>query len=52
MDGSNIDFSFQDRLGLKKMDKAGKLVFLSIDGDHLRFSDIWFIDNIIKPYLN
>ncbi|KOB72694.1 Palmitoyl-protein thioesterase 1 [Operophtera brumata] len=35
-----------------KMDKAGKLIFLSTDGDHLRMSDVWFIDNIVKPYLN
>nr|AHH80648.1 thioesterase-Ap [Antheraea pernyi] len=41
----------QDRLGLKKMDKAGKLVFLSTDGDHLRFTDQWAINEIIKPYL-
>ncbi|XP_047534512.1 palmitoyl-protein thioesterase 1 [Vanessa atalanta] len=41
----------KDRLGLKKMDEAGKLVFLSQPGDHLRFSEDWFIDTIIKPYL-
>ncbi|XP_045495750.1 palmitoyl-protein thioesterase 1 [Colias croceus] len=41
----------QDRLGLKKMDEAGKLVFLSVDGDHLRFSEDWFIQNVLKPYL-
>ncbi|KAJ8716003.1 hypothetical protein PYW08_013288 [Mythimna loreyi] len=41
----------EDRLGLKKMEKDGKLVFISKEGDHLQFSDKWFIDNIIKPYL-
>ncbi|XP_047026602.1 palmitoyl-protein thioesterase 1 [Helicoverpa zea] len=41
----------EDRLGLKKMDKEGKLILLSTVGDHLRFSDTWFIDNILKPYL-
>ncbi|KAG6444742.1 palmitoyl-protein thioesterase 1 [Manduca sexta] len=41
----------EDRLGLKKMDKAGKLKFLSTPGDHLHFSEEWFIKNIIKPYL-
>lgn len=41
----------EDRLGLKTMDQAGKLVFLSLPTDHLRFSDEWFIGNIIKPYL-
>lgn len=42
----------KDRLGLKKMDKAGKLVFLSQPGDHLRFSQDWFIKNIINVYLD
>ncbi|XP_053606211.1 palmitoyl-protein thioesterase 1-like [Plodia interpunctella] len=41
----------QDRLGLKKMDLAGKLVFLSSPGDHLQFSEEWFINNIIANYL-
>ncbi|XP_026738246.1 palmitoyl-protein thioesterase 1 [Trichoplusia ni] len=41
----------EDRLGLKKMEKDGKLVFISAEGDHLRFSDKWFIKNIITPYL-
>lgn len=41
----------EDRLGLKKMNEDGKLIFLSTDGDHLRFSDKWFIQNVIKPYL-
>ncbi|XP_042194300.1 palmitoyl-protein thioesterase 1 isoform X1 [Callorhinchus milii] len=40
----------EDRLGLKTMDKAGKLQFLTVDGDHLQFSEEWFITNII-PYL-
>ncbi|CAH0584412.1 unnamed protein product [Chrysodeixis includens] len=42
----------EDRIGLKKLDKDGKLIFLSAEGDHLRFSDKWFIKNIITPYLN
>ncbi|KAG7295942.1 hypothetical protein JYU34_021031 [Plutella xylostella] len=41
----------KDRLGLKRMDKAGKLVFLSSPGNHLQFTDDWFRDHIIKPYL-
>ncbi|XP_069359085.1 palmitoyl-protein thioesterase 1 [Maniola hyperantus] len=41
----------EDRLGLKKMDEDGKLVFLSQPGDHLRFTEEWFIENILKPYL-
>ncbi|XP_026316775.1 palmitoyl-protein thioesterase 1 [Hyposmocoma kahamanoa] len=42
----------KDRLGLKQMDKDGKLVFLHTEGDHLRFTDGWFIKNILQPYLN
>lgn len=41
----------KDRLGLKRMDKDKKLVFLSSPGDHLRFGEKWFIDNVINPYL-
>ncbi|XP_075979003.1 palmitoyl-protein thioesterase 1 [Anticarsia gemmatalis] len=40
----------EDRLGLQKMEKDGKLVFLATDGDHLHFSNEWMIKNII-PYL-
>ncbi|XP_043573671.1 palmitoyl-protein thioesterase 1 [Chiloscyllium plagiosum] len=40
----------EDRLGLKTMDKAGKLQFLTVNGDHLQFSEEWFVTNII-PYL-
>ncbi|KAM3934194.1 palmitoyl-protein thioesterase 1 [Leptodactylus fuscus] len=40
----------EDRLGLREMDKAGKLVFLTTEGEHLQFTDIWFNENII-PYL-
>ncbi|XP_051892467.1 palmitoyl-protein thioesterase 1-like [Pristis pectinata] len=44
------DLYHEDRLGLKVMDKAKKLEFLTVDGDHLQFSEEWFITNII-PYL-
>lgn len=40
----------QDRLGLAAMDKAGKLVFLATDGDHLQFSREWFNAHLL-PYL-
>lgn len=39
--------SLQDRLGLAAMDKAGKLVFLSSDGDHLQFPEGWFQQNLL-----
>ncbi|XP_072947415.1 palmitoyl-protein thioesterase 1 [Epargyreus clarus] len=45
------DLYVQDRLGLKWMNEAGKLVFLSTPGQHLSFSEEWFQRNIIKPYL-
>nr|XP_021395079.1 palmitoyl-protein thioesterase 1 isoform X2 [Lonchura striata domestica] len=40
----------EDRLGLQEMDKAGKLVFLGVKGDHLHFSEEWF-DSSILPFL-
>jgi len=40
----------EDWLGLQVMDKAGKLHFLSVDADHLKFTDDWFVENIV-PYL-
>ena len=42
---------FQDKLGLKAMNKAGKLHFLACPGDHLQFTDEWFMDNIINKFL-
>ncbi|XP_055655917.1 palmitoyl-protein thioesterase 1 [Falco peregrinus] len=40
----------EDRLGLQEMDKAGKLVFLGVKGDHLHFSEEWFYTTIL-PFL-
>ncbi|XP_061111674.1 palmitoyl-protein thioesterase 1-like isoform X2 [Conger conger] len=40
----------EDRLGLAEMDKAGKLVFLASDGDHLQFSREWFNAKLV-PFL-
>lgn len=42
----------EDRLGLRKMDKEGRLIFLSSPTDHLRFSEEWFIQNILNPFLS
>nr|XP_002125680.1 palmitoyl-protein thioesterase 1 [Ciona intestinalis] len=44
------DLYKNDQLGLKAMDQNGQLVFLATDGDHLQFTNEWFITNII-PYL-
>ncbi|KAJ6655595.1 hypothetical protein lerEdw1_004947 [Lerista edwardsae] len=41
----------EDRLGLKEMDQAGKLVYLGAEGDHLQFSKAWFFKNIL-PFLH
>merc|ERR1712038_343444 len=45
------DLYKEDKLGLKEMDKQGKIHFLELDGDHLQFSTKWFIDNILRKYL-
>ncbi|KAK2155923.1 hypothetical protein LSH36_227g06063 [Paralvinella palmiformis] len=41
----------EDRLGLRAMDSQGKLHFLSVDGDHLRFTEDWFIEKIINKFM-
>ncbi|KAK1126130.1 hypothetical protein K0M31_004771 [Melipona bicolor] len=41
----------KDRLGLKKLHDTGRIHFLSVDGDHLHFTEDWFVDNIINKYL-
>ncbi|XP_025111565.1 palmitoyl-protein thioesterase 1-like [Pomacea canaliculata] len=41
----------EDRLGLQKLNDTGRLHFLSSDSDHLRFTDTWFIDNVINKFL-
>jgi len=41
----------QDWLGLKVMNETGRLTFLSTIGNHLQFTDEWFVDNIM-PFLN
>ncbi|KAH8237600.1 hypothetical protein KR038_002089, partial [Drosophila bunnanda] len=38
-------------LGLDKMDNAGKLVFLSVEGNHLSISKAWFIKNLVPLLL-
>eukprot|EP01098_Paradermamoeba_levis_P003379 TRINITY_DN1549_c0_g1_i1.p1 TRINITY_DN1549_c0_g1~~TRINITY_DN1549_c0_g1_i1.p1 ORF type:complete len:296 (+),score=82.90 TRINITY_DN1549_c0_g1_i1:66-953(+) len=50
IDLRDSDLYKQDWLGLQQLDKQGKLKFLEVDGDHLQFSEQWFIDNVITPY--
>jgi len=42
----------EDWIGMKTLDEANKLAFLSVDGDHLQFSEPWFLSSIVGPYLN
>lgn len=41
----------EDWLGLKKLDQSGRLHFLGTPGEHLQFTQKWFIANIIDPFL-
>jgi palmitoyl-protein thioesterase len=45
------DLYQQDWLGLQLLNNTGRLAFLATEGDHLQFTDEWFVDNIITPYL-
>jgi palmitoyl-protein thioesterase len=40
----------EDRIGLKALDEAGKLVFMETEGDHMEFTTEWFVENIVKVY--
>lgn len=40
----------EDRLGLKLMMENNQLVFLTSKGNHLKFTDKWFIDNLIPIF--
>jgi len=41
----------EDWIGLRALDEAGKVFFISCVGNHLQFNETWFIDNIV-PALN
>ncbi|XP_015108676.1 palmitoyl-protein thioesterase 1 [Diachasma alloeum] len=41
----------EDRLGLKEMDNNGQIDFLSVDTNHLQFTDRWLKEEIIQKYL-
>ena len=40
-----------DTIGIRKLKQQGKVTFLEVPGDHLQFTDAWFIENII-PFLS
>jgi len=43
----------EDRIGLRALDEAGKLVYLTIPGvDHMQIPEEWFIENVVVPYFN
>lgn len=46
------DLYIQDWLGLQELENSGRLQKLGCYGNHLQFSDDYFIQNIITPYLN
>ncbi|XP_069128388.1 palmitoyl-protein thioesterase 1-like [Argopecten irradians] len=48
----NTPLYTEDWLGLKAMDDAKRLHFLSYPDDHLKFTKQFFIKEIIKPYLS
>ncbi|KZC03815.1 Palmitoyl-protein thioesterase 1, partial [Dufourea novaeangliae] len=45
------DLYREDRLGLQALHKLGKIHLISVPGNHLQFTENWFIDNVIKKYL-
>lgn len=40
----------EDRLGLKQMDNEGRLKLVSTNGNHLEFSEDWFVNEILHKY--
>lgn len=40
-----------DRLGLKVLEESRRLHFLSVPGNHLQFSEEWFLNEIVNKYL-
>ena len=48
---NETDLYKEDWIGLKTLNEDGRVDFLSVEGDHLRFDDKFFIDVIIGKYL-
>ncbi|KAK4876695.1 hypothetical protein RN001_009201 [Aquatica leii] len=46
------DLEVYTRLGLDKLERDGKLQFLSTPGFHLSIDWDWFLENIVRVYLN
>lgn len=45
---NQTDLYNEDRIGLKKLDNAGKVHFFTFAGDHLRFTDEEFTENLSR----
>ena len=41
----------EDRLGLKALDARGALLLLDAPGGHMQFSEAWFVEHVVRPYL-
>ena len=48
---NETDLYTQDWIGLRKLDEDGRVDFISVEGNHLRFDDNFFIHDIINKYL-
>jgi palmitoyl-protein thioesterase len=42
----------EDWLGLQVLDQSQRLHLLEVAGDHLQFTDTWFVRSIVGPFLN
>ena len=50
VDLEDTDFYVNDYIGLRSLNEAGKVEFVSVVGDHLQFTDE-DIENTIVPFL-
>lgn len=51
LDMKDLPIYKEDWIGLKKLDRLGKLDFIHTEGDHMQFSAEFFVDSVVKPYL-
>ncbi len=42
----------EDWLGLKRIDKAGGLLFESVPGEHMAITPEWFKEEVVEKYLS
>src|SRR3989338_5802424 len=46
------DLYVQDFIGLKVLNESNRLIFLSTEGNHLKFTPEWFRTQIVDPFLS